>query len=77
MIQPPILSATPATDQDVRSLIAASSVFGRFLLAMPASTERDQAALLLNEAVLWAHQAIQRGAASQNVIVADKASLPA
>lgn len=61
---PPVLSATAPMEQSVQELLAAAAPLGQFILALPPeSPERERATVALNEALLWAHQAVARALA--------------
>lgn len=66
---PPVLSATPATDQAVQDLLGCAAPLGQFILALPTSPEKDRAIVMMSEAVLWAHQAVMRAAGSTNLVL--------
>jgi hypothetical protein len=67
---PPVLGASPATEQAVGDLIAAAGPLGQYLLSLPASGERDRALVHFNDTLLWAHQAVVRATGGRSILVA-------
>lgn len=72
MRMPPVLSASPATEQAVQDLIGVSRQLGQFIAELPPSPERDRAAVMFNEAILWAHQGLMRASGGTALVLADR-----
>lgn len=66
---PPVIFSNPATDQAVQDLLGASRPLGVFIIELPDSPERERAAVMLNEAILWAHQALLRATGGRTQLV--------
>jgi len=67
---PPVLSSTPATEQAVQDLLGSARPFGVFLIELPDGPERERAIVHMNEAMLWAHQAVMRAAGGKSLLLA-------